>query len=95
LDIQGNMGAQARAVFDGTVSSIFQQGKGQIGVLIRHGSYISVYCNLSDTRLKTGAKVKTGDAIGNIQTSEDGNPILHFQLHKESTRLNPSLWLKR
>ena len=42
LDIQGNMGAQARAVFDGTVSSIFQQGKGQIGVLIRHGSYISV-----------------------------------------------------
>jgi septal ring factor EnvC (AmiA/AmiB activator) len=95
LDIQGNTGAQARAVFDGTVSSIFQQGKGQIGVLIRHGSYISVYCNLSDTRLKTGAKVKTGDAIGNIQTSEDGNPILHFQLHKESTRLNPSLWLKR
>ena len=95
LDIQGNAGAQARAVFDGTVSSIFQQGKGQIGVLIRHGSYISVYCNLSDTRLKTGAKVKTGDAIGNIQTSEDGSPVLHFQLHKESTRLNPSLWLKR
>ena len=95
LDIQGKNGAQARAVFDGTVSSIFQQGKGQIGVLIRHGAYISVYCNLSDTRLKTGAKVKTGDAIGNIQTSEDGTPILHFQLHKESTRLNPSLWLKK
>ena len=95
LDIQGKIGAQARAVFDGTVSSIFQQGKGQIGVLIRHGAYISVYCNLSDTRLKTGAKVKTGDAIGNIQTSEDGTPILHFQLHKESTRLNPSLWLKK
>jgi len=95
LDIQGKSGAQARAVFDGTVSSIFQQGKGQIGVLIRHGAYISVYCNLSDTRLKTGAKVKTGDAIGNIQTSEDGTPILHFQLHKESTRLNPSLWLKK
>ena len=95
LDIQGNKGAQARAVFDGTVSSIFQQGKGQIGVLIRHGAYISVYCNLSDTRLKTGAKVKTGDAIGNIQTSEDGNPVLHFQLHKETTRLNPSPWLKK
>ena len=95
LDIQGNKGAQARAVFDGTVSSIFQQGKGQIGVLIRHGAYISVYCNLSDTRLQTGAKVKTGDAIGNIQTSEDGSPVLHFQLHKETTRLNPSLWLKK
>ena len=95
IDIQGKEGAQARAVFDGTVSSIFQQGKGQIGVLVRHGSYISVYCNLSETRLKKGDKVKTSDIIGNIQTSEDGSPILHFQLHKESTRLNPSVWLRR
>ena len=95
IDIQGNEGAQARAVFDGTVSSIFQQGKGQIGVLIRHGSYISVYCNLSETRLKKGDKVKTSDIVGNIQTSENGTPILHFQLHKESTRLNPSDWLRR
>lgn len=95
IDIQGQEGAQAKAVFDGTVSSIFQQGKGQIGVLIRHGSYISVYCNLSETRLKKGDKVKTGDIVGNVQISEEGTPILHFQLHKESTRLNPSDWLRR
>ena len=95
IDIQGQEGAQARAVFDGTVSSIFQQGKGQIGVLIRHGSYISVYCNLSETRLKKGDTVKASDIVGNIQTSEDGTPVLHFQLHKESTRLNPSAWLRR
>ncbi len=95
IDIQGRDGAQARAVFDGTVSSIFQQGKGQIGVLIRHGSYISVYCNLSETRLKKGDKVKTQDIVGNIQTSEDGTPVLHFQLHKESARLNPSDWIRR
>ena len=95
IDIQGQEGAQAKAVFDGTVSSIFQQGKGQIGVLIRHGSYISVYCNLSETRLKKGDTVKASDIVGNIQTSEDGTPVLHFQLHKESTRLNPSDWLRR
>lgn len=95
IDIQGQEGAQAKAVFDGTVSSIFQQGKGQIGVLIRHGSYISVYCNLSETRLKKGDKVKIGDIVGNVQISEEGTPILHFQLHKESTRLNPSDWLRR
>ncbi|MBP5347804.1 MAG: peptidoglycan DD-metalloendopeptidase family protein [Bacteroidaceae bacterium] len=95
LEIQGQAGAQARAVFDGVVSQIFQQGKGQIGVLIRHGSYISVYCNLSETRLKKDDKVKTQDIIGDIQTSENGLPILHFQLHKESKRLNPSEWLRR
>lgn len=95
LEIQGQDGAQARAVFDGVVSQIFQQGKGQIGVLIRHGSYISVYCNLSETRLKKDDKVKTQDIIGNIQTSDDGLPILHFELHKETERLNPSQWLRR
>lgn len=95
LDIQGESGAKACAVFDGEVSRIFQQGKGQIGVLIRHGAYISVYCNLSETRLKSGDKVKTGDIIGPVQQSDNGRPILHFQLHKENTRLNPSDWLRR
>lgn len=95
LDIQGESGAEACAVFDGEVSRIFQQGKGQIGVLIRHGAYISVYCNLIETRLKSGDKVKTGDRIGPVQISENGSPVLHFQLHKENTRLNPSDWLRR
>lgn len=95
IDIQGGEGAQAKAVFDGTVSSIFQHGKGQIGVIIRHGSYLSVYCNLSETRLKNGDSVKTSDIVGTIQTSEKGTPILHFQLHKDNTRLNPSDWLRR
>jgi len=95
LEIQGQEGAQARTVFDGTVSSIFQQGKGQIGVLIRHGAYISVYCNLSETRLKTGDNVKTSDIVGNVQISENGTPVLHFELYKEQNRLNPSDWLRR
>lgn len=95
LEIQGQEGAQARAVFDGTVSSIFQQGKGQIGVLIRHGAYISVYCNLSETRLRTGDKVRTSDIVGNVQVSENGAPVLHFELYKEQNRLNPSDWLRR
>jgi len=95
LEIQGQEGAQAKAVFDGTVSSIFQQGKGQIGVLIRHGAYISVYCNLSETRLKTGDNVKTSDIVGNVQISENGTPVLHFELYKEQNRLNPSDWLRR
>lgn len=95
VDLQGNSGSQARAVFDGVVSTVFQQGKGQIGVLVRHGKYISVYCNLSDISVAKGDKLKTGDIIGNIQVSENGQYILHFQLHKETTKLNPSEWLRR
>lgn len=95
VDLQGNSGSQARSVFDGVVSTVFQQGKGQIGVLVRHGKYISVYCNLSDISVAKGDKLKTGDIIGNIQVSENGQYILHFQLHKETTKLNPSEWLRR
>ncbi len=95
IDIQGEKGAKALCIFEGEVSSVFQHGKGQIGVLVRHGSYISVYCNLYDSKLKKGDKVKAGSVIGTIQTSENGSPILHFQLHKESTRLNPEQWIKR
>ncbi len=95
IDLQGENGAQARVVFDGTVTTVFQQGKGQIGVLVRHGSYISVYCNLSEAKVKKGDKLKTGDIIGNIGKDSSGRTILHFQLHKESEKLNPSLWIKK
>ncbi len=95
IDLQGEKGAQARAVYDGTVTTVFQQGKGQIGVLVRHGSYISVYCNLSDTRVAKGDNVKTGDIIGNIGLDADGRTVLHFQLHKETAKLNPSDWLRK
>lgn len=95
IDIQGNKGASALCVFDGKVSGVFQHGKGQIGILVRHGKYITVYCNLVSTSLKKGDDVKAGDEIGVIQTSENGSPVLHFQLHKESTRLNPQEWLRK
>lgn len=95
IDIQGERDAKARSVFDGTVTTVFQQGKGQIGVLVRHGSYISVYCNLKSTDVVKGDAVKTGDNIGVIGTDSSGKTILHFQLHKETVKLNPSEWIKK
>lgn len=95
IDIQGTEGSQARVIFNGVVTTVFQQGKGQIGVLVRHGKYISVYCNLSEIAVKKGDELKTGDIIGNIHKSDNGQRILHFQLHKETVKLNPMDWLRR
>ena len=95
IDIQGAEGSQARVIFNGVVTTVFQQGKGQIGVLVRHGKYISVYCNLSEIAVKKGDELKTGDIIGNIHKSDNGQRILHFQLHKETAKLNPMDWLRR
>lgn len=94
IDIKGQKGAQARSIFDGEVSAVFQFG-GYTNVLVRHGNYISVYCNLSSASVKQGQKLKTHDPIGTIATDASGNTILHFQLRKETTKLNPEQWLGR
>lgn len=94
IDIKGKDGAQARAIFDGEVSAIFQYN-GLSNVLVRHGSYISVYCNLSSVQVKKGSLLKARDIIGPVNTDKDGNTVLHFQIRKETEKLNPELWLHR
>ena len=88
----GRPGARARAVFDGVVTSVFQFA-GTRNVLVRHGSYISVYCNLSSTIVKKGQKVRTGDILGTVANDGNGNCTLHFQLRKETLKLNPEAWI--
>ena len=90
----GKPGAKARAVFDGEVTAVFQF-YGTKGVLVRHGSYISVYCNLSSVIVSKGQKLKARDLIGTVATNEDGKCVLHFQLRKETTKLNPESWIGR
>ena len=94
IDIRGKEGAKARAVFDGEVSAIFKYN-GLSNVLVRHGNYISVYCNLSSVSVAKGSKVKAREEIGVVQKDASGNAVLHFQLRKETTKLNPELWLGR
>ena len=94
IDIRGKEGAKAKAVFDGEVSAIFKYN-GLSNVLIRHGNYISVYCNLSTVSVAKGSKVKTNQEIGVVEKDASGNPVLHFQLRKETTKLNPEVWLRR
>ena len=96
IDIQGKPGAQARAIFDGKVAAVFQLN-GLFNVLIRHGNYISVYCNLSSASVKSGDTVSTKQAIGQIFSdgADNGRTVLHFQLRREKEKLNPEPWLNR
>lgn len=94
IDIKGQAGAKARAVFAGEVSAIFKYN-GLNNVLVRHGNYISVYCNLSAVSVSKGSKVDTKTEIGTIGKDASGNVVLHFQLRKETAKLNPEVWLGR
>jgi murein DD-endopeptidase MepM/ murein hydrolase activator NlpD len=90
INIQGERGAQARSIFDGEVSAVFGFG-GTMVVMVRHGSYISVYCNLSSVNVARGQKVTTRQVLGRV--GQDG--ILQFQLRKGTAKLNPEQWLRR
>ena len=94
VNITGKAGAQARCIFDGEVTAVFSFG-GYVNVLVRHGSYISVYCNLSSASVRKGQKVSTRQILGKVANDGTGNCMLHFQLRKETTKLNPEVWLGR
>lgn len=96
IDIQGRPGAQARAIFNGKVAAVFKLN-GLFNILIRHGAYISVYCNLASASVKQGDTVTTKQAIGQVFSdgADGGRTVLHFQLRREKEKLNPESWLNR
>ena len=96
IDIQGQPGAQARAILGGKVAAVFQLN-GLFNILVRHGAYISVYCNLSSASVKTGDTVTIRQPLGTVfsNPADGGRTVLHFQLRKEKQKLNPEPWLSR
>lgn len=90
---QTSDGAAVRAVFNGTVSSVFQQF-GRYYVVIIHGEYFTVYEGLQSVSVSKGQKVSTKQTIGTAGTS-DGVPELGFQIHRGAVAQNPESWLAR
>lgn len=90
INIMGQSGCQARAVYDGEVSAVLSYG-GSTVVMLRHGAYISVYANLKSASVSRGQKVSTRQILGVVGIDN----ILQFQLRKERTKLNPEAWLGR
>ncbi len=96
VEIATEKDAKARAVFDGVVFQIQKTRQGTKAVYIRHGSYISVYYNLDQVRVKSGDKVNTKQEIGTIFTNGlSGKTVLKFLIYQNSTRMNPADWVYR
>ena len=90
INIKGAPGCMARSIYDGEVSAVFGYS-GSMVVMVRHGAYISVYCNLKSVCVSRGQKVSTRQALGSVGTDN----ILQFQLRRETSKLNPEAWLGR
>ncbi|WP_420316682.1 murein hydrolase activator EnvC family protein [Ekhidna sp.] len=93
VGIQTEKDSPVRAVFDGEVTLIGTiPGKNNV-VVIRHGSYLTVYAQLKTINVKKGQRVKANDIIGEVYTDRDGISELEFQVYKGTTKLNPENWL--
>jgi septal ring factor EnvC (AmiA/AmiB activator) len=92
VEICANKGSQARAVFEGEVTSIAISPTGGKLIIIRHGEYLSVYSNIGDVFVKQGDKVAIKQAIGSIM-DEDGKTSMNLQIWKGQKTMDPSGWL--
>ena len=90
INIKGQPGCQARSIFEGVVGAVFNYD-GAWAVMVSHGAYISVYCNLRSVSVSTGQRVSTRQALGAVGADN----ILQFQLRHRTAKLNPEVWLGR
>ncbi len=90
-------GSDASAVYEGEITQCFSIPGSNNAVIVRHGSYLTVYANLASIYVKVGDKVTGGSKIGKIyeDAEDENNTVLFFQVWKEKDLLNPELWIQK
>ena len=94
INLTGQRGASARSIFTGEVTAIFNLG-GLYNIIVSHGKYLTVYCNLSQVKVKQSQKVSTNQILGTVAPDDSGNATLQFQVRQGKTTLNPEHWISR
>lgn len=85
-------GSVAKSVFPGVVSKILYVG-GSKTVMVRHGSYFTIYSNLSSVSVSQNQQVSTGTPIGQVGLDLDGTYTLEFQIWNGNSPVDPLGWI--
>lgn len=94
INIQTAQNEKVRSIFGGEVKMVaFLPSIGNT-VIVAHGEYFTVYSGLKDVYVKKGQKITTAQEIGLLQVNSEGVSELRFQIRKNTTPLNPTLWLR-
>ncbi len=86
---------QVECIYDGEVVGVTSIPGFNIMVIIRHGSYYTVYSKLDQVSVNKGQTLKKGQKIGSVAQGENGNIELHFELWKDKVKLDPQKWFNR
>lgn len=95
INIVADPASDVRVVSDGYVFAVQpSQGFGNT-VYVKHGSYYTVYGNLSQVFVTKNTILRAGQVVGKsgTQQSQMGETVF-FMVRKNETNLNPEDWLK-
>lgn len=95
IDFTLPFGDDVDCIYDGEVVGVTSIPGFNIMVIIRHGSYYTVYSKLNQVTVGKGQKLKRGQKIGSVATGENGSVELHFELWKDKIKLDPQKWFNR
>jgi len=97
IEITSNGKITARSVFKGEVSAISAISGANMTVIIRHGTFLSVYSNLVNVKVKKGATVETKQEVGEVYADPraDNNCILKFMIFEQKNALDPEQWISK
>jgi murein DD-endopeptidase MepM/ murein hydrolase activator NlpD len=98
IDIAAPAGTPVRSVAKGRVEFTNDDfaSFGQV-VVVNHGDgYYTLYGHLSEILVTTGQEVQAGQSIGRVGDSGTSlkGTVLHFEVRKGGTALNPEDWLQ-
>ena len=95
INIQVELKTPVKAVFKGKVIDLrFIPGFHMV-VMLRHGTYYTVYALLEEVVVSVGDLVENGQLLGTAQTNtETGLAEIHFEIWKQKELVNPETWLK-
>jgi len=97
IEIKAPEGNPVQVVAKGKITTItWQRGRGNIVIVSHYGGYYTVYTHLGEILVDLLDDVEPGQVIGNV--GESGSlkgPILHFEVWKGTTKLNPENWLAK
>lgn len=95
VNIETDLNAEVYSVFDGVVKQVLLMPGYNQCVLIQHGDYYTFYCKLDKVKVKSGDKVKTGESLGKLASSDENSSVIHFQLWNGTVKQNPESWISR
>lgn len=94
IDIKSEPGAEARALFEGTVVSVFYLPTTHNCVIVKHGEFFTVYSNIDQVSVQPNQTVNTKQSLGKLFTDKnDELTKVHIEIWKGKEKMDPMLWL--